>query len=167
MLAEISNIQSSDDLLPKKPQKHCDACHYSCRECNGPHEYDCTQCFTETAKRTNQFNQIICLNPAENIPLVVIGTFDGNETQIIQQNVLTKEKQFFYILYMVFIVSITFTIIILIGRNLIAQYCDKNLNLEKKYVYDRIAYDGSKEQEEKITIGNDILSDDSDSEDNI
>lgn len=163
MLAEISNVQSGD-LAPKKQQKQCDTCHYSCMKCQGPHEYDCTQCFVETAKRTNQFNQTVCVNPPENVPLEVIGAFDGNETHTFNQNKMSTEKYIFFFVYVIFIVSITIVITVMITKRLIAQFCDANKNLEKKYVYDRIAYDGSKEQQ-AIVIGEDGLSCDSDTED--
>lgn len=165
MLAEISHIQSPGDLTPRRPQKQCDDCHYSCMKCSGPHEFDCTECYTEAARRTNENNQTVCLTPPENVPLEVISTFDGIETHTFTRGQESTGKFIFYVFYVVFIVSITIAITFLIARRLIAQFCEMNATKEQKYVYDRIAYDGSKEQE-GVVIGVDSLNSDSELDDN-
>lgn len=160
----------NDENPTKKPQKQCSACHYTCADCDGSHDYECTRCFGESAMRKNSFNQTFCVNQPETIPLNVIATYEGVEKDVLQHQSeqqrphITRNKLIFYILYGVFIVSITCALTVLIVRRLWRQFCQNETKKKQNYVYDRVDYMGTNEPD-KIFIQNGLLHDFSDSDD--
>ncbi|XP_014244560.1 furin-like protease 1 isoform X2 [Cimex lectularius] len=40
-----------------KHGEHCESCHYSCKSCSGPNDYECTECFPDALLYTSDFER--------------------------------------------------------------------------------------------------------------
>lgn len=150
MLPEKLRRQSS--LPQKMPHKECATCHYSCLECHGPNDYDCIRCLSESQFRRTKFNQTFC------VPVPLDEITNGGETlnehstnSFISHNLADRNNLIFFLIYLVFIISITIASTFFIVRFIITQYCTAPKGKDQNnYAYDRIAYDGTNDQEHVV-----------------
>lgn len=135
------------------PQKQCLACHPSCTKCRGAKNHECTECTTESAYREVSPNETYCdgiVNEQDNGSLKVIKLFHNDQTTNDTQN---SHKSILHMIYTDFpfytIIAYIALVIILLAvlRYLILTCCSNdsssNSGNKKKYVYNRIAYDGT------------------------
>lgn len=154
MVAEKSPSQST--IHTSVPQKRCEACHYSCVECSGPHDYDCTRCMSEAQFRRTEFNQSFCVPvPFDEITNGV--AIEQSTNNFTTQNLRDRNNLIFFLIYIVFIISVTLASTFFIVRFIVTQYCTAPKGKDQKdYAYNRIAYDGTNEQEH-VVIERDML----------
>lgn len=138
---------------PNRPIKQCAACHYSCLQCHGPNDYECTRCIDAAQFRRNRFNQSFCMptdsNHIDDRPM--IHSLDGFEQQqnFPSHNWNDRKYLIFFLIYIVVIVSITIVFTLFTVRCIVRQYCAPPIGKDQNnYAYDPIAYDGTNEPDQ-------------------
>lgn len=56
-------------IPPPIPQKQCETCHFSCLNCRGPNDYDCTECTPDSALTVKSSNESYCSTPNQQLPV--------------------------------------------------------------------------------------------------
>lgn len=149
--AFVKASPSLRSIAPKKPHKQCAACHYSCLECRGPNDYECTRCTNEAQFHSTEFNQSFCV-PVALDEITTGDTIEPSSTNnFLSHNLGDRKNLIFFLIYLVFIISITIVSTFFIVRFIITQYCTAPKSKDQNnYAYDRIAYDGTNEQEHVV-----------------
>lgn len=131
------------------PQKKCAACHSTCLRCRGPFDHDCTECTTESVYREVTPNETYC-DPGKREASPARGNLFDGTTNDTQHNLSHKSMFSIFFehitIYMIVSYIVLVTIILLAIRMLCRTWCcngaSTNSN-DKKYAYNRIAYDGT------------------------
>lgn len=145
-------------IASQMPHKHCAACHYSCLICSGPNDYECTRCATDAQFRITNFNQSFCV-PVSFNEITISDNVENGTNNFSSHNLGDRKNLIFFLIYLVFIISITIVSTFFIVRFVITQYCTAPKGKDQNnYAYDRIAYDGTNEQEH-VVIEREILDD--------
>lgn len=154
----VASSQSMRSVTVKTPHKECAACHYSCLECRGPNDYECTRCTNEAQFRSTEFNQSFCV-PVPLGEITISNNVEQSTNNFTSHNLSDRKKIIFFLVYLVFIISITIVSTFFIVRFIITQYCTAPKGKDQtNYAYDRIAYDGTNDQEH-VVIERDMLDD--------
>lgn len=148
--AVITTVQALRSIAAKMPRKQCAACHYSCLKCRGPNDYECTRCTNEAQYRRTEFNQTFCV-PVPLDEITIGDNVEQSTSNFTSHNLGDRKNLIFFLIYLVFIISITIVSTFFIVRFIITQYCTAPKGKDQNnYAYDRIAYDGTNEQEHVV-----------------
>lgn len=149
-------------VLPIPPQKRCGPCHATCLRCNGPSNFQCTECTPESIYREMAPNETYC-DPGEHddagSPKI---TKLFNHDQMInangsQMNVISHKSIIqqivdlpTFVTAIIYILSVTIIIfiVLMVYKTLnpnVGVANSSNNDKKKNYAYNRIAYDGNNE----------------------
>lgn len=130
MVPEQATFSVRAIILPTVPQKRCETCHFSCLNCRGPNDYDCTECAPDSVLNESYCSSI-------NQPLLVHNSnLFGESTYV-----------FLLILGPAMVVLIFVVIISCVFKSKVCGTSGK-----QDYIYDRIDFDGQNDEVE-IRIG--------------
>lgn len=167
MLPEKSNVKILPEnatsamheraVLPIPPQKRCGPCHITCLRCNGPSNFQCTECTPESIYRENAPNETYC-DPGEHEAGSPKITKLFNHDQVINANgsqVNLSHKSIIQqivdlptlVAAIIYVLSVTIIIfiVLMVYKTLHPNVGATSSNDKKNYAYNRIAYDGNNE----------------------
>lgn len=113
------------------PQKRCETCHFSCLNCRGPNDYDCTECAPDSVYTSKSLNESYCSSINQQLP-----AFNSNAMGVSTYVFLLVLGPAIVVLIFVIIVSLVMK----------SKLCGNSR--KQDYVYDRINFDAQNDEVE-------------------
>lgn len=112
------------------PQKRCETCHFSCLNCRGPNDYDCSECTPDSVLTPNKsLNETYCSSINQQLPV-----HNSNE-------VGSSTYVFLLILGPAIVLLIFVVTVSLVMKS---KLCGNSR--KQDYVYDRIDFDAQNDE---------------------
>lgn len=121
-------------IQPSVPQKRCDTCHFSCLNCRGPNDYDCTECTPDSAITPitpKSLNESYCLSINQQLPVQDV-------------NSIVNSTYVFLLILGPAIVVLIFVVVL--SCVIKSKVCGKSR--KQDYIYDRIDFDAQNDEVE-------------------
>lgn len=130
-LRNIKYTERAVILQPSVPQKRCDTCHFSCLNCHGPNDYDCTECAPDSVYTSKSINESYCSSINQQLP-------------VHNSNIIGSST---YVSLLVLGPAIVVLIFVVIVSYVMKSKLCGNAN-KQDYVYDRINFDAQNDEVE-------------------
>lgn len=118
-------------IQPQIPQKMCDTCHFSCLNCRGPNDYDCTECAPDSVYTSKSLNESFCSSINQQLPVHDANSI-GSSTYV-----------FLLILGPAIVVLI---FVVVVSCVIKSKLCGSSR--KQDYIYDRIDFDAQNDETE-------------------
>ncbi|KAJ6633164.1 Furin-like protease 1, isoform 1-CRR [Pseudolycoriella hygida] len=129
-LASISLRSQTKRAIVPVPQKKCETCHFSCLNCRGPNDYDCTECAPDSVYTLKFLNESYCSSLNQQSPVHKTNVF-GEST---------------YVFLLILGPAIVVLIFVVVISFVIKSRCGESR--KQDYTYDRIAFDVQNDETE-------------------